>query len=122
MAQSSESPKSENIAHGHEHEHDHDHDHPHHHAHPHVHSAEEKKRQINRISRAAGHLQHVKEMIERDEDCSDVLIQLSAVQAALNNLGKEIIDEHISHCIYHAIEDGDTTSVEEFRKAIKKFI
>lgn len=90
--------------------------------HGHYHSPEEKKKQINRISKAIGHLQHVKVMIENDEDCADVLMQLSAVNAALRNLGKSIINEHMTHCITHAIEDGDTKAVEEFQKAVQKFI
>ena len=49
-------------------------------------------------------------------------MQLSAVNAALKNLGKEIISEHMSHCITHAIEEGDTEAVEEFQKAVQKFI
>ncbi len=90
--------------------------------HSHYHSPEEKKKQLNRIARAIGHLQHVKLMIESDVDCAEVLIQLSAVNAALRNLGKTIISEHMTHCITHAIEDGDTEAVEEFQKAIKQFL
>lgn len=92
------------------------------HTHTHHHSQEEKKKQINRLAKATGHLQHVKTMIENDEDCADVLIQLSAVESALHNLGKEIINEHLTHCIVHAIEEGDTEEVEEFQKAIRKFL
>lgn len=91
-------------------------------SHGHYHSPEAQKRQINRISRAIGHLKHVKTMIENDEDCSDVLIQISAVTSALRNLGKEIINEHMTHCIVHAIEEGDKDAVEEFQKAVKKFM
>ena len=90
--------------------------------HGHYHSPEEKKKQINRLAKAIGHLQHVKSMIENDEDCADVLMQLSAVNSALKNLGKAIINEHMAHCITHAIEDGDTHAVEEFQKAVQKFI
>lgn len=90
--------------------------------HGHYHSPEEKKKQINRLAKAIGHLNHVKTMIENDEDCAEVLIQLSAVNAALKNLGKEIINEHMTHCITHAIENGDVKEVEEFQKAVKKFI
>ena len=78
-------------------------------------------KQINRISRVIGHLEHVKKMIEKDEDCADVLNQLSASKSALNGVGKEIINEHITHCIAHAIEDGDMAAIEEFQKAIEKF-
>ncbi len=88
----------------------------------HHHSPEEKKRQLNRLSRAIGHLQYVKRMIEDDEDCAQVLTQLSAVRSAISGLGKEIINEHITHCIAHAVEDGDTEAIAEFKKAIDKFI
>ena len=109
-----------NTEHNHEHEHEHDHQHLHDHAH--YHSPEVKKKQLNRLSKAIGHLNHVKTMIENDDDCADVLMQLSAVNSALRGLGKEIINEHMSHCIVHALEDGDTTAVEEFQKAVQKFI
>ena len=92
--------------------------------HPHLshhHSPEEKKRQLNRLSRVIGHLQHVKRMIEEDRDCADVLMQLSASRSALTGLGKEIINEHITHCITHAVQDGDMEAIEEFQKAIEKF-
>ena len=92
------------------------------HSHGHYHSPEEKKKQLNRLAKAAGHLQHVKTMIENDEDCAEVLIQLSAVESALHNLGKEIINEHMTHCIIHAIENGDMQAVEDFQSAIKKFL
>ena len=90
--------------------------------HHHHHSPEEKKRRINRISRAIGHLNHIKKMIESDEDCADILNQLSAVRSAISGLGKEIINEHITHCIAHAMEDGDESAVDEFKKSIEKFM
>ena len=90
--------------------------------HSHVHDPDEKKRQLNRLSRAIGHMQYVKRMIENDEDCSEVLIQISAIQSALNGLGKQIIKEHLTHCIAHAIEEGDTKAVEDFQHAIDKVL
>lgn len=90
--------------------------------HGHVHDLQEKKRQLNRLSRVIGHLEYVKRMIENDEDCAEVLMQISAVRSALNGLGKEIINEHIAHCITHAVEQGDTEAIEEFQRAIQKYI
>lgn len=90
--------------------------------HGHYHDPEEKKRQLNRLAKAIGHLQHVRNMIENDSDCAEVLMQLSAVNAALKSLGKEIINEHMTHCIAHAIADGNVELVEEFRRAVQKFI
>jgi DNA-binding FrmR family transcriptional regulator len=121
------------MAHEHEHEHEpaheqeqehahgHEEAHTHPHSYAHFHSPEEKKRQLNRLSRVIGHLQHVKKMIEADEDCADVLNQLSATRSAITGLGKEIMNEHVRHCISHAIKDGDMEAVEEFQKAIEKF-
>ena len=99
-----------------------DHSENHAHSHSHVHDPKEKKRQINRLSRVIGHLEYVKKMIANDEDCAAVLMQISATKSALNGLGKEIINEHISHCITHAVEEGDTEAIEEFKKAIQKYL
>jgi DNA-binding FrmR family transcriptional regulator len=92
------------------------------HTHHHYHSPEEKKRQLNRLARLTGHLEHIRTMIEQDEDCADVLVQLSAVRSAITGLGKEIINEHITHCISHAIEDGDEDALKSFQNAIEKFL
>lgn len=97
------------------------HEHSHHHT-GHYHDPKIKQNQINRLSKIIGHMEHVKKMLVADEDCADVLIQISAVKSALNGLAKNIINEHMSHCITHAIEDGDQTAVEEFQKAIQKYI
>ncbi len=88
----------------------------------HVHSAEEKRAVINRLSRAIGHLESVKRMVERDEDCSEVLIQLAAVRNAINNTGKVIMKNHISHCMVEAIEENDLEAVEALTHAIDHFI
>jgi CsoR family transcriptional regulator, copper-sensing transcriptional repressor len=88
----------------------------------HKHSHQNTKAVLNRLSRAAGHLDSVKRMIEDGKDCSEVLIQLSAVIAALNSTGKIILEDHIQNCIVDAIESGDKTSLENLNKAIDRFI
>lgn len=103
-------------------EHTHEHMHEHAHKHAHTHDPDVKKKQLNRLSRVIGHLEHIKGMIERDEDCSDVLMQMAAAKSALNGLGKSIINEHLAHCIVHAIEDGDVAEIEEFQKSIERYI
>lgn len=92
------------------------------HKHRHHHSEEHKREVSNRLARAIGHLQKVKQMVEDDEDCSDVLIQLAAVKSAINNTGKVILKEHMEHCIVHAVEDGDTEMIDELNAAIDKFM
>ncbi len=88
----------------------------------HKHSHENTKAVLNRLSRASGHLDSVRRMVEEGKDCSDVLIQLSAVIAALNNAGKVILEDHIEHCIVDAIESGDRVAIEKLNKAINRFI
>ena len=105
--------------HKHTHEHDHDHTHG---GHKHVHSEEEKKAVMNRLSRAIGHLEAVKRMVDRDEDCSDVLIQLAAVRSAINNTGKVVLKNHMNHCIVEAMEANDTEAIERLNQAIDKFM
>lgn len=92
------------------------------HKHHHHHSEEHKREVSNRLARAIGHLQKVKQMVEDDEDCSDVLIQLAAVKSAINNTGKVILKDHMKHCIVHAVEDGDTEMIDELNAAIDKFM
>ncbi|MBQ7433576.1 MAG: metal-sensing transcriptional repressor [Lachnospiraceae bacterium] len=92
------------------------------HPHGHTHSHQQTKAVLNRLSRAIGHLEKVKQMVEAGEDCSDVLIQLAAVKSAINNTGKVILKDHIEHCIVHAIEEGDHEMIEELNRAIDQFM
>lgn len=99
--------------------------HPHTHGnglHRHVHSMEEKKAVLNRLSKAIGHLEAVKRMVERDEDCSEVLIQLAAVRSAINNTGKVVLKNHMNHCIVEAVEENDKEAIELLNQAIDKFM
>lgn len=90
--------------------------------HKHKHGHQHTKSVINRLSRATGHLESVKRMVEDGRDCSEVLIQLSAVISALNNTGKVILKDHIDHCIVDAVELGDQAAIDNLNKAIDSFI
>lgn len=90
--------------------------------HGHHHSHAQTKAVLNRLSRAIGHLESIKRMVEDGRDCSEVLIQLSAVKAAINNTGKVILQDHIEHCIVDAVESGDKEALDELNKAIDRFI
>ena len=61
-------------------------------------------------------------MVERGEDCSQVLIQLAAVRSALVSTGKIILKDHIEHCLVDAIETGDKETVQQLNRAIDQFI
>jgi len=86
------------------------------------HDEQSKKAVVNRLSRAIGHLESVKQMVIDDEDCSKVLVQLSAVQSALKNTSKVILKDHIDHCIIEAVKENDDETIEALKKAIDKMI
>lgn len=92
------------------------------HSHNHTHTHENTKAVLNRLSKAIGHLESIKKMVENGRDCSEVLIQLSAVRSAINNTGKVILQDHIQHCLVDAIESGDMQEIEELNKAIDRFM
>lgn len=110
----------EHTHHDHTHEHHHEHSHGHGHGHGHTHT--NTKAVLNRLSRAIGHLESIKRMVEDGRDCSEVLIQLSAVKSAINNTGKVILKEHIEHCMVDAVESGDHKAIEELTEAIDRFM
>ena len=114
--------------HTHEHEeqahdhHEHDHEHGHSHAHGHAHTHANTKAVLNRLSRAIGHLESVRRMVESGRDCSEVLIQIAAVRSAINNIGKVILQDHIQHCIVDAVEHDDEQALDALCQAIDKFV
>ena len=77
---------------------------------------------VNRLSRAIGHLESVKQMVADGRDCSEVLIQLSAVRSALNKAGLVILQSHIEHCIFDAARENDLTAVEDLNHAIERYL
>lgn len=110
------------IPHTHAHECDHGDGHAHVHAHGHTHAHEHTRSVLNRMSRAIGHLQYVRKMVEEGRDCSEVLIQLAAVQSALQSTGKVILQDHLKHCIVEAAQEGDTEAIDELCKAIDRYM
>ena len=108
--------------HTHTHTHTHTEEHVHKHSHTHNHSPAHTKAVVNRLNRASGHLEAVRNMVEEGRDCSEVLIQIAAVRSAINNIGKLILKEHISHCVVDAVETGDQQCLDDLEDAINKFI
>ena len=104
----------------------HDHDHAYQHAHglPHSHGHvhENQKAVLNRLARAAGHLEKVRRMVEDGYDCAEVLVQLAAVRSALDNTGKVILQDHIRHCMVDAVAAGDEEAIHSLCDAINKFM
>lgn len=87
-----------------------------------THSHTETKKVLDRMSRAIGHMEAVRKMIEDDRDCADILIQIAAVRSAVNNIGKIILKDHIDHCVVDAIETGDQKVLDDLSEAIDRFV
>lgn len=90
--------------------------------HGHSHDPAHTKKILNRFSRAIGHMQHVKLMVENGVDCSDVLVQLAAVKSSVNNIGREILKEHLTHCIIDSVEHGDDDVIDTLNQALDQFM
>ena len=104
------------------HQQEHEHTHSSEHSHMHMHHHSETQSVINRLARAIGHLEKVKKMVEDGSECSEVLIQLAAVKAAINNTGKVILKDHINHCVKDAVLTGDQKVLDDLGNAIDRFI
>lgn len=96
--------------------------HTHQHNHSHTHDPEKMNAIVNRLSRSIGHLESVKKMIEEGRDCSDVLIQLTAVRSEINNAGKLLLKEHMDHCIVEAVKENDQAAIDKMNQAIDMFM
>ena len=88
----------------------------------HKHQHQDTKKIIDRMSRAIGHMESIKRMVEEGRDCSEILIQISAVRSAINNVGKIVLQDHINHCVVDAVETGDKKVLEDLNIAVDKFL
>ncbi|EJW21566.1 hypothetical protein IMCC14465_13620 [alpha proteobacterium IMCC14465] len=71
---------------------------------------------INRLKRAEGHLRSVVTMLEHEKPCLDIAQQLHAVQKAIHNAKRELIYDHLDHCL---ADDADSTELKELREIAK---
>lgn len=87
-----------------------------------MHEHEHTKAVLNRMSRAIGHMNAIKRMIEEGRDCSEILIQLSAVRAEITNTSKVILKDHLQHCVVDAIRENDETTLQNLMNAIDRIV
>jgi DNA-binding FrmR family transcriptional regulator len=78
----------------------------------------EKDEILKRTRIAAGHLEGVAKMIERDEYCIDVIRQIQAVEASLNRLSAKILENHLGSCVTTAVRGEDPDAREKVLKEI----
>src|SRR5256884_8240175 len=87
--------------------------------------AEHKKSIVTRLHRVEGQVRGIERMVEDDRYCIDILTQIGAVSTALESLAFEILDDHVTHCVTHAIASGNkkeaATKTAELLAAVQRF-
>lgn len=83
---------------------------------------EEQKDLLRRLKRAEGQIRGIQNMVENDAWCPDILIQVSAVTAALNSFNKQLLACHIKSCVSEDIRSGDDAAIDEFVGILQKLM
>src|SRR5699024_3209625 len=83
---------------------------------------DEKQAAINRLKRIEGQVRGIQKMVAEARYCLDILVQINAINAALNNVGFSVADRHAKHCVRHADRPGEgETAIDELLDVIKHF-
>lgn len=82
----------------------------------------EYKSLINRLNRIEGQIRGIKGMVERDAYCTDILIQVAAVNAALNSFNKELLANHIKTCVANDIREGKDETIDELVTVLQRLM
>ena len=82
----------------------------------------ERKALCTRLNRIEGQIRGIKNMVEEDRYCVDILNQVSAVQAALASFNKELLANHIHSCVVEDIREGNVEVIDELCETIKKLM
>lgn len=77
---------------------------------------------INRLSRVEGQVRGIRKMVEGDAYCMDILIQVSAVNAALNSFNKVLLGNHIKTCVTEDIKKGNEEAIDELVNILQKLM
>ena len=85
-------------------------------------SEKEKKDLITRLNRIEGQVRGIKNMVEEERYCVEILNQVSAVQSALNSFNKKLLASHINSCVVEDIRDGKDEAVDELCEVIQKLM
>ena len=85
-------------------------------------SEQQRRALINRLSRIEGQVRGLRDMLQADAYCPDILVQVSAVSAALNSFSKELLATHIRTCVADGIRQGDDDVIDELVTTLQKMM
>ena len=85
-------------------------------------SEKEYKDLITRLNRIEGQIRGIKKMVENDAYCTDILVQVSAANAALNSFNKVLLSNHIRTCVANDIRDGKEETIDELVTTLQKLM
>ena len=85
-------------------------------------SPQEQKQLSNRLSRIEGQVRGLRDMLQADAYCPDILVQVSAVSAALNSFSKELLATHIRTCVADDLRAGGTQKLDELLQLLPRLM
>lgn len=85
-------------------------------------TAKEYKDLVNRLSRIEGQIRGIKGMLDKNAYCTDILMQVAAVNAALNSFNKVLLTNHIKSCVTEDIKEGKEETVDELVAVLQKLM
>lgn len=85
-------------------------------------SEKEYRDLINRLNRIEGQVRGIRGMVEKNAYCTDILVQVSAVNAALNSFNKVLLENHIRSCVVRDIRDGKEETLDELVETLRKLM
>ncbi|HQC55091.1 MAG TPA: metal-sensitive transcriptional regulator [Clostridia bacterium] len=80
------------------------------------------KNLITRLNRIEGQVKGIRRMVEENEECEDIMIQILAIQGAIRQVGQKVVMNHLNNCIVESIQTGNLEEVQKFSKILDKFI
>ncbi len=81
-----------------------------------------KKDLTTRLSSVEGHIKAIKTMLNDGKSCEDILLQISAVESAINKVGKLMLKNHLNTCVKQSIKNGDSDILDKFNNILDKYI
>ena len=87
-----------------------------------VRNTEEVKKLMNRLSRMEGQIRGIRNMLENDAYCNDILIQSAAVTAAMNAFNRELIASHMKTCVVRDLREGNEEVIDELVATLQKLM